>query len=239
MFYLMHRPPRNDILNQQQNASTIAGVGNPNTIANFGVNPNPISTNLRDEVARVYLEESNLTKTVADLIMNDNHNMTWKYYDHFIRTGNYKAAVSSGRAFEFWNPFSAKCSIYTAVFSPHFVNRAQIFTDLRNGTFPEVSWVVPSIPISEHPPANITSGMFGKTRCKCHNQQSVLDSTALILTWDDYGGLYNHVPPPQIEKHGLGFRMPTLIISPYAKPGYVYHKQYEFESMLRGKRLVK
>src|SRR5207253_9735289 len=118
IFYLMHRPPHNDILNQEQNASTIAGGGggNPNATANFGVNPNPPSTSLRDDVARVYLEESNLTKTVADLFMNNTHNITWKYYDHLVRAGNYKAAVSSGRAFEFWNPFSAKGSTYNPAY---------------------------------------------------------------------------------------------------------------------------
>lgn len=233
MFYFMHRPPNNDILNQQENASTIAG-GNPNATANFGVNPNPTSTNLRDEVARVYLEESNLTKTVADLFMNDTHNITWKYYDHLIRAGNYKAAVSSGRAFEFWNPFSAKGSTYTPAYAPHFVNRAQIFTDLKSGDFPQVSWVTPSFPISEHPPANITSGMnWVKDVINAIMSSPYWNSTAIVLTWDDYGGFYDHVPPPQIDKYGLGFRMPTLIISPYAKPGYIDHTQYQFESMLK------
>ncbi|MBV9666869.1 MAG: hypothetical protein JO327_01930, partial [Nitrososphaeraceae archaeon] len=59
------------------------------------------------------------------------------------------------------------------------------------------------------------------------------DSTAIILTWDDYGGFYDHVPPPQIDKYGLGFRMPTVIISPYVKPGYIDHTQYQFESILK------
>lgn len=233
MFYFMHRPPNNDILNQQENASTIAG-GNPNATTNFGVNPNPTSTNLRDGVARVYLEESNLTKTVADLFMNDTHNITWKYYDHLIRAGNYKAAVSSGRAFEFWNPFSAKGSTYTPAYAPHFVNRAQIFTDLKSGDFPQVSWVTPSFPISEHPPANITFGMnWVKDVINAIMSSPYWNSTAIVVTWDDYGGFYDHVPPPQIDKYGLGFRMPTLIISPYAKSGYIDHTQYQFESMLK------
>ena len=242
MFYFMHRPPHNNILNQAENASIIAGgggnqnatMGNTTVAANFGVNPNPTSTNLRDEVARVYLEESNLTKTVADLFMNNTHNITWKYYDHLVRAGNYKAAVSSGRAFEFWNPFSAKGSTYTAAYSPHFANRVQIFTDLKNGNFPQVSWVMPSFPISEHPPANITSGMnWVKHVINAIMNSPYWNSTAIILTWDDYGGFYDHVAPPQIDKYGLGFRMPTIIISPYSKPGYIDHTQYQFESMLK------
>jgi acid phosphatase len=242
MFYFMHRPPHNNILNQAENASIIAGgggnqnatMGNTTVAANFGVNPNPTSTNLRDEVARVYLEESNLTKTVADLFMNNTHNITWKYYDHLVRAGNYKAAVSSGRAFEFWNPFSAKGSTYTPAYSSHFANRAQIFTDLKNGNFPQVSWVMPSFPISEHPPANITTGMnWVKHVINAIMNSPYWNSTAIILTWDDYGGFYDHVAPPQIDKYGLGFRMPTIIISPYSKPGYIDHTQYQFESMLK------
>jgi phospholipase C len=232
VFYFMHRPPNNNILNQAENASTIAG--NFNETGNFGVNPNPVTGNLKDQVARVYLEESNLTKTVADLFMNNSQHITWKYYDHFVKTGNYRAAVNSGRAFEFWNPFSAKASTYTPQYSPHFVNRAQIFTDLKSGAFPEVSWVTPSFPISEHPPANITTGMnWVKHVINAIMSSPYWNSTAIILTWDDYGGFYDHVPPPQIDKYGLGFRMPTLIISPYAKPGYIDHTQYQFESMLK------
>lgn len=236
LFYTMHRPPNNNILNQNENASTIAG-GDSNTsgsTTSFGVNPNPVTGNLKDQVARVYLEESNLTKTIADLFMNNSQNITWKYYDHFVKTGNYKAAVNSGRAFEYWNPFSAKASTYTSQYSPHFVNRAQLFTDLKTGAFPQVSWVIPSFPISEHAPANITTGMnWVKLVINSIMDSPYWNSTAIILTWDDYGGFYDHVPPPQIDKYGLGFRMPTLIISPYTKPGYIDHTQYQFESMLK------
>jgi phospholipase C len=58
-------------------------------------------------------------------------------------------------------------------------------------------------------------------------------STTIILTWDDYGGFYDHVPPPQLDKYRLGFRMPTLIVSPYAKQGFIDHSQYQFESILK------
>jgi phospholipase C len=233
MFYAMKKPPNNNILNQEENATTIAGGGN----TNFQVNPNPTTASSRDEIARVYLEESNLTKTVADLFMNNtthNHNIAWKYYDHLVQVGGYHAAVNSGLAFEYWNPFSAKGTTYTPKYSPHFVPRTQIFSDLRTGNFPEVSWVIPSFPISEHPPANITTGMnWVKLVIDSIMSSPYWNSTAIILTWDDYGGFYDHVPPPQIDKYGLGFRMPSLIISPYAKPGYIDHTQYQFESMLR------
>ncbi len=186
-------------------------------------------------VDQEYLRESNLTTTIVDLLMNNTNNkVSWEYYDHPIELGGYKRAVFSGRAFEYWNPFSAKGSSYTETYAPHFVNRTQIFIDLKGNSFPEVSWVIPSAPLSEHPPANITIGMnWVKHVINAIMSSPYWASTAIILTWDDYGGFYDHIPPPQIDKYGLGFRMPALIISPYSKHGYIDHTQYQFESILK------
>jgi len=57
--------------------------------------------------------------------------------------------------------------------------------------------------------------------------------TAIFLTWDDYGGFYDHVPPPQVDRFGFGFRVPLLVISPYAKRGHIDHRLGEFSSVLR------
>jgi phospholipase C len=59
------------------------------------------------------------------------------------------------------------------------------------------------------------------------------ESTAFVITWDDYGGFYDHVPPPEVDKFGLGFRVPTLVVSPWAKHGFIDHTVYEFASMLK------
>jgi phospholipase C len=59
------------------------------------------------------------------------------------------------------------------------------------------------------------------------------NSTAIVVTWDDWGGWFNHVAPPQLDYQGLGFRVPMIVISPYAKPSYVSHTQYEFASILK------
>ena len=60
------------------------------------------------------------------------------------------------------------------------------------------------------------------------------NTTAVFLTWDDFGGFYDHVPPPPaLDEYGLGPRVPMLIISPYAQPGYISHTQYEFSSVLK------
>jgi phospholipase C len=64
-------------------------------------------------------------------------------------------------------------------------------------------------------------------------QSQYWQSSAIIITWDDYGGFYDHVPPPQVDAYGEGFRVPTLVISPWAKHGFIDHTQYESASMLR------
>jgi phospholipase C len=87
---------------------------------------------------------------------------------------------------------------------------------------------------SEHPPARSDCGMDHVSYLVNQVMQSQYwQSSAIIITWDDYGGFYDHVPPPQVDAFGEGFRVPTLVISPWAKHGYIDHTQYEFASLLR------
>jgi len=87
---------------------------------------------------------------------------------------------------------------------------------------------------SEHPPARSDCGMDYVTYLIDKAMQSQYwQSTAIVLTWDDYGGFYDHVPPPKIDQYGEGFRVPTVVISPWAKHHFIDHTQYEFASMLR------
>ncbi len=105
---------------------------------------------------------------------------------------------------------------------------------LKNNTLPQVSWVIPNSSISEHPPANITRGMNWVTDVVDSIMKSPSwNSTEIVVTWDDYGGFYDHVSSPPLDKYGLGFRMPTIVISAYAIPGFVDHGEYQFESMLK------
>ena len=87
---------------------------------------------------------------------------------------------------------------------------------------------------SEHPPARSDCGMDYVSYLVNQVMNSQFwQSTAIIVTWDDYGGFYDHVKPPYIDQYGEGFRVPTLVISPWAKAGFIDHTQYEFSSMLR------
>jgi phospholipase C len=86
---------------------------------------------------------------------------------------------------------------------------------------------------SEHPPARLDCGMdYVASLVNDIMQSQYWSSSAIIITWDDYGGFYDHVAPPQVDAYGEGFRVPTLVISPFAKHHYIDHTLYEFGSLL-------
>ena len=104
----------------------------------------------------------------------------------------------------------------------------------RNGTLPAVSWVVPTNSVSEHPPAPITDGRKYVTYMINQVMQGPdWDSSAIFLAWDDWGGFYDHVNPPSASANGFGIRVPSLLISPYAKRGYIDHGVHSFDSYQR------
>ena len=97
-----------------------------------------------------------------------------------------------------------------------------------------MSWLVVSADKSEHPPASVCVGEnWTVQQLNAVMQGPDWKSTAVFLTWDDFGGFYDHVPPPQVDNFGFGPRVPLLIISPYAKVGFIAHTFYEFSSVLK------
>jgi phospholipase C len=115
----------------------------------------------------------------------------------------------------------------------HIVNMDEYYSDLVNGTLPSVAFMVPSGP-SEHPPSNVRSGQrFIRTLIQALMQSRYWDSSAFVWSYDDWGGWYDHVSPPQVDQDGYGFRVPALLVSAYAKQGYIDHTQLDFTSFLR------
>ena len=109
-----------------------------------------------------------------------------------------------------------------------FVRRA------RTGHLPAVSWVIPSGTVSEHPPGRVSAGQSYVTRLV----DSVMSgpdwkSTAIFLAWDDWGGFYDHVRPPYVDHNGYGFRVPAMVISPYARRGVVDHQTLSFDAYVK------
>ena len=121
---------------------------------------------------------------------------------------------------EIWNPLP----FFTTVHQDSEVGNIQtldnFFADVQAGTLPAVSWVVPNGEVSEHPPALVSTGQAYVTGLiNAIMQSPVWNSTAIFLAWDDWGGFYDHVPPPRVDVNGYGLRVPGLVISPYARTG--------------------
>jgi phospholipase C len=110
----------------------------------------------------------------------------------------------------------------------------QILSDIQNGKLAAVSWVTPDGMHSDHPGSGHTGGpSWVAAIVNAVGKSSYWDSTTIIVTWDDWGGLYDHVAPNRRDNYDLGFRVPLLLISPYVvQPGYVSHVQHEFGSIL-------
>ncbi len=168
----------------------------------------------------------------------DAKKLSWKYYvpdeidSHF--DGNIWNAFDSVKAVRHGSEWGSK------VVSP---STSLVFSDIAKGQLPAVSWVVPDACNSDHP------GTFSE--CAHHDtgpswvasivnavgKSKYWNSTAVIVVWDDWGGFYDHVPPPQIDSQaevgGPGFRVPMIIVSPYAKKGVVVHHVYGFGSVVR------
>ncbi len=104
----------------------------------------------------------------------------------------------------------------------------------RGGTLPSVSWIVPSQATSDHPPALITAGQTYVTGLiNAVMRSKDWSSTAIFLCWDDWGGFYDHVTPPTVDKQGYGLRVPALVISPYARHGYIDHQVLSQDAYLK------
>jgi phospholipase C len=115
----------------------------------------------------------------------------------------------------------------------------QFFTDLTNSQLPAVSWIVLPGNLSEHAPSSVCVGEnYTVNIVTALMHSSAWCTSALFVTWDDFGGFYDHFPPPNTtgqnaDSLGPGFRVPLLVISPFAKPGFIDTTPYDFSSMVK------
>lgn len=161
-------------------------------------------------------------KTAADLL--DAAKISWRYY-----TPTNQAPTSMYSAFEAIQPVFRGPDWSKDVISPP----TQVLTDIANGQLAQVTWICPDTSYSDHPGSgNATGPAWVASIVNAIGASPLWNSTAIFITWDDWGGWYDHVVPPAIDNMGLGFRVPVLVVSPYAKHGYVSHQVHETASLL-------
>jgi phospholipase C len=155
------------------------------------------------------------------------HGVSWRYYIH---KGTAPENLPSTTA-EIWDPLPS----FTTVRRNHQVRNvtdvSHFLAAARDGHLPNVSWVVPDEIHSEHSPATPAAGQRYVTRLiNTVMRGPDWNSTAIFLAWDDWGGFYDHLAPPTVDGNGYGIRVPSLVISPYAKRGYVDHQILSFDA---------
>jgi phospholipase C len=118
--------------------------------------------------------------------------------------------------------------------SPNNLQPGQFVNDVKTHKMANVSWLTPTGNYTDHPPAKVEPAEnFVSQEINAVMNSEYWNSSAIFLTWDDWGGLYDHVVPPQVDKLGLGMRVPLIVISPYAKKGYISHQVGEFSSFAK------
>jgi len=198
---------------------------------------------------QLYVDQA-LTTGTAD-ITNAWTDITWLLYNkhvswaYYVQTGDQPdcdddSAVQCAPVAQsyltpgIWNPLP----VFEDVQKDHQLRNIQsldnYFVAAKKGTLPAVMWITPSQADSEHPPASVHQGQAYVTAVINAAMESPdWDSTAIFLQWDDWGGFYDHVVPPPVDQNGYGLRVPGLVISPYAKKGYIDHQTLSSDAYLK------
>jgi phospholipase C len=201
--------------------SSLAGPSEPNHLYTIAAQSGGLVNNPGRGVAG---EDGVFTfPTMAELLQGSGR--SWKYYDE--KADPHKHTL--------WNPMPGFKNISNdPKLMAHLVNLSEFYQDLKSNRLPEVSWIVPTYMDSEHPPADSARGMWHITEVvNAVMASDAWKDSAIIVTWDDFGGFYDHVMPPEVDKYGYGPRVPALVISPYAKAGFVCHDTFDFTSPLK------
>jgi phospholipase C len=163
--------------------------------------------------------------------------ITWKFYvekydPRFARRGIDVAVNQLSESI--WIPvFTLDRFMDDPELFSHIVNLDEYFSDLRDGTLPEVAYILSS-GAGEQPPGSLKSGQtFVQTVIQELMRSDAWEESAVLLTYDHWGGWYDHVMPPLVDADGYGFRVPALLVSPYARNGYIDHTEYDITSLLR------
>jgi phospholipase C len=135
---------------------------------------------------------------------------------------------------EIWNPLPWFTTVKQDGQLGNIQTIGNFYTDAKSGHLSAVSWVVPNGKVSEHPTALVSAGQtYVTTLINAIMNSPDWSSTAIFLSWDDWGGFYDHVAPPAVDQNGYGLRVPGILISPYARSGYIDHQTLSFDAYVK------
>ena len=183
-----------------------------------------------------YLNQSNHTLSMESTLLNSS--VSWASYD-FALPSNYINAIGivpgqPPAALDYWNPLAARAQSYLPGVRSHFLYRSSFFSDAKNGSLPNVSWISPAPSDSDHPPNSLYNGQaWVASVVDAVEASPEWNSTVLFVSWDEYGGFYDHVAPPIRDAVGDGFRVPLLAIGPWVRQGAISHVSMDFNSIQR------
>ena len=200
------------------------------------------------QFGRAVDQELRTGKTSIDLAWTDitwllyAHHVSWAYY---VQSGNQPDCNNDSaetcapvrqnwRTPGIWNPLP----LFGDVQQDHQLHNIQplasYLSAARAGTLPAVSWIVPAAAESDHPPASVHRGQAYVTALINAAMKSPdWNSTAIFLSWDDWGGFYDGARPPSVDQNGYGLRVPGIVISPYAKHGFIDHQTLSSDAYLK------
>ena len=163
-------------------------------------------------------------------------NLTWRRYSQLMRLRRWPKALRAPDFGQLWSAYDAVAhDRYGPDWTLNVISpEKKILSDVRQGILANVTWVVPDFKNSDHSSSQSASGpSWVAAIVNAIGRSRFWSSSVIFVIWDDSGGWYDHVRPPQLDYDGLGFRVPLLVISPFAKAGYVSHAQYESASIVR------
>jgi phospholipase C len=167
--------------------------------------------------------------------------VSWRYYvftgtepdcedDQMICESVRQGAKTPG----IWNPLPYFDTVRQDAQLSNITTLSDYFKAAKSGNLPAVSWIDPTGSVSEHPPGLVSAGQGYVTKLiNAAMRGKDWKSTAIFLSWDDWGGFYDHVAPPRVDRLGYGLRVPGLVISPYARRGFIDHQTLSFDAYVK------
>jgi phospholipase C len=170
------------------------------------------------------------------------HGVSWRYY---VFTGREPDCMDdealrctprrqSSHTLGIWNPLPGFTTVRANRQRRNIQSLTRFHRAARLGRLPHVSWVMPSYAVSEHPLSSVSRGeAFVTSVVNAVMRSPDWKHTAIFVSWDDWGGFYDHVVPPRVDANGYGIRVPGLVISPYAREGYIDHQTLSHDAYIK------